>query len=73
MIRLIGPIGSGQRMKVLLTFANGRIANMAIETGQMFGFEPYATSTFCVQVALGIIPMVVSMVRSASCSRSLIN
>jgi 3-hydroxyisobutyrate dehydrogenase len=45
LIRLMGPIGSGQRMKVLnnmLTFANGRIANLAIETGQMFGLEPYA-------------------------------
>jgi 3-hydroxyisobutyrate dehydrogenase len=45
LIRLMGPIGSGQRMKVLnnmLTFANGRIANIAIETGQSFGLEPRA-------------------------------
>ena len=45
LIRLMGPVGSGQRMKVLnnmLTFANGRIANLAIETGQIFGLEPYA-------------------------------
>jgi 3-hydroxyisobutyrate dehydrogenase len=45
LIRLMGPIGSGQRMKILnnmLTFATGRLANVAIEEGQRFGLEPRA-------------------------------
>jgi 3-hydroxyisobutyrate dehydrogenase len=46
LIRLMGPIGSGQRMKVLnnmLTFANGRVANIVVETAQRFGLDPFAT------------------------------
>jgi 3-hydroxyisobutyrate dehydrogenase-like beta-hydroxyacid dehydrogenase len=44
-IRLMGPVGSGQKMKVLnniLSFANGRLAIIAIETGQRLGLDPEA-------------------------------
>jgi 3-hydroxyisobutyrate dehydrogenase-like beta-hydroxyacid dehydrogenase len=44
-IRLMGPIGSGQTMKVLnnvLSFANGRLATIAIETGQNLGLDSQA-------------------------------
>jgi 3-hydroxyisobutyrate dehydrogenase len=41
-IRWMGPVGSGQRMKMLnnvLAFANGRLANIAIETGAELGLD----------------------------------
>jgi 3-hydroxyisobutyrate dehydrogenase len=44
-IRLMGPVGSGQKMKVLnniLSFGNGRLATIAIETGQRLGLDPEA-------------------------------
>ncbi len=42
-IRWLGPLGSGQRMKALnnvTCFSNGYIANVAIETGRAMGFDP---------------------------------
>ena len=44
-VRLMGPIGSGQKMKVLnnvLSFATGHLAGVGIETGQRLGLDPYA-------------------------------
>lgn len=44
-IRLMGPLGSGQRMKALNNvtgFCNGRIASIAIETGSALGLDPEA-------------------------------
>jgi 3-hydroxyisobutyrate dehydrogenase-like beta-hydroxyacid dehydrogenase len=41
-IRWMGPVGSGQRMKMLnnvLAFANGRLANIAIETAAELGLD----------------------------------
>jgi 3-hydroxyisobutyrate dehydrogenase len=42
-IQWMGPVGSGQKMKVLnnvLGFANGELANIAIETGVALGLDP---------------------------------
>ena len=42
-IRWMGPVGSGQKMKMLnnvLAFANGALANTAIETGVALGLDP---------------------------------
>jgi 3-hydroxyisobutyrate dehydrogenase-like beta-hydroxyacid dehydrogenase len=44
-IRLMGPLGSGQRMKALNNvtgFCNGRIASIAVETGAALGLDPEA-------------------------------
>ncbi|GAF43629.1 NAD(P)-dependent oxidoreductase [Rhodococcus wratislaviensis] len=41
-IRWMGPTGAGQRMKVLnnvLSFGNGRLASVAIETGERLGLD----------------------------------
>jgi 3-hydroxyisobutyrate dehydrogenase-like beta-hydroxyacid dehydrogenase len=43
LIEWMGPVGSGQKMKVLnnvLGFATGQIANIAIETGVALGLDP---------------------------------
>lgn len=43
LIQWMGPIGSGQKMKVLnnvLGFATGRVASIAIETGVALGLDP---------------------------------
>ncbi|GGM64625.1 NAD(P)-dependent oxidoreductase [Dactylosporangium sucinum] len=45
LIRLLGPVGSGQRMKVLnnaLTHSTGQLGIIAIQTGMQLGLDPVA-------------------------------